>query len=470
MPQLNRRSFLAGVAALAATPAAGAPAASAEIDAVVVGAGPAGIAAARRLRSHQRSVQVVEAAARVGGRCATDTATFGVPFDLGAHWLYAPGDNPLARAAPRTGIDIYPAPRGQRMRIGRRFAREGELEDYLASLVRCSRALSEAARGKSDISAAKALPSDLGGWRRTIDFVLGAYGCGGDLADVSAADLSRSMERDTASFCRQGLGALVVRLAEGLPVRLSTPVSQIEFAPRNARVEVTTPSGRIAAKYVIVTASPNLVSSGRIAFAPELPKRQLDALAGLKTAHMEHIALDLPGNPLALQRDDLMFERADGAETAALLAGVSGSALGVVTIGGRFAAGLAAKGEAAMTEFAVEWLSGLFGTDLKKSVRRSRATRWAADPWAMGAGVYAATGAQGSRRILMEPVRDRLYFAGDALHDTLWGTVGGAWESGERSADLVLRRLGAIKDPEAAAARPDRKAPSPRRRGRKRNR
>ena len=41
----------------------------------------------------------------------------------------------------------------------------------------------------------------------------------------------------------------------------------------------------------------------------------------------------------------------------------------------------------------------------------------------------------------MEPVRDRLFFAGEAVHETLWGTVGGAWESGERAADAVLRRI-----------------------------
>ena len=38
----------------------------------------------------------------------------------------------------------------------------------------------------------------------------------------------------------------------------------------------------------------------------------------------------------------------------------------------------------------------------------------------------------------MEPVRDRLFFAGEAAHETLWGTVGGAWESGERAAEAII--------------------------------
>jgi hypothetical protein len=59
----------------------------------------------------------------------------------------------------------------------------------------------------------------------------------------------------------------------------------------------------------------------------------------------------------------------------------------------------------------------------------------------------------------MEPVRDRLFFAGEAVHETLWGTAGGAWESGERAAEAILRRMGVLKAPE-----PERKTPPRRQR------
>ena len=51
----------------------------------------------------------------------------------------------------------------------------------------------------------------------------------------------------------------------------------------------------------------------------------------------------------------------------------------------------------------------------------------------------------------MEPVQNAVWFAGEAAHETLWGTVGGAWESGERAADAVLHRLGPLKEPERRA-------------------
>jgi hypothetical protein len=167
----------------------------------------------------------------------------------------------------------------------------------------------------------------------------------------------------------------------------------------------------------------------------------------------------LPGNPLGLQRDDLVFEKSSGPRTAALLANVSGTPLSVVTVGGRFGRELVSKGEKAAVEFAVEWLTAMFGADLKRSLQRTQVTNWNAEPWALGASSVAAPGGQWARRALMEPVRGRVYFAGEALHETLWGTVAGAWESGERAANAVIRRLSGLPDI-VEAAKPEPAAPA----------
>lgn len=101
---------------------------------------------------------MLEATSAVGGRCVTDTATFDVPFDRGARWLHNADDNPVAKLARSAGMDVYPAPRGQRIRIGRRNARAGEAEDFLATLVRANRAIGDAVQGKPDAAAASVLP------------------------------------------------------------------------------------------------------------------------------------------------------------------------------------------------------------------------------------------------------------------------------------------------------------------------
>jgi flavin-dependent amine oxidoreductase/putative NAD(P)-binding protein len=455
MTHVTRRTFLATSAAFAAAPALLAPAraapvpSSGNIDVVIVGAGAAGIAAARRVVAAGRRCVVIEAADQVGGRCITDTRTFGVPYDRGARWLRAPDINPVVKLAASARLDISAAPPGQRLRIGRRFAREGEMEDFLSALVRASRAIGEAARAKADIPCAQMLPKDLGDLRPAIEFVLGPFNTSKDLNEISAYDFARATERDTDAFCRQGLGTLLARLADGLPLNLSTAATMIStWGYGNLAVQTT--KGWWRASAVIVTASTAVLAAGKIRFEPALPKRYTEAIAKLPLGSYDRIVLELEGNPLGLRNDELVFERATGNRTAALLANASGTPLCMVDVGGRFGASLAAQGEGAMTAFAIDWLADLFGTDIKKAVKRKAVTNWAKEPWVLGAFSAAAVGGQPSRRVLMEPIGTRIYFAGEAAHESLWGTVNGAWESGERAADAVLKRYG----PPPAAKRP----------------
>jgi len=440
MPIVSRRSFLAATAAALAARPSRAAVSYGDVDVAIVGAGAAGIAAARRIAAAGRRIVVIEAADRIGGRCVTDTSTFGVPVDRGAHWLHVPDVNPLTRLAPQAGVDVAPAPPGQKMRIGPRNAREGEMEDYLAALVRTTRAIAEATR-KGDVACAQALPKDLGDWRASIEFTLGPYGCSKDLGEVSAMDLARSVERDTEAFCRQGLGTLIAKLATGLPVQRGDPVTVIDLSNRTG-IEIATARGRLTARAAIVTVSTGVLLANKIKFLPELPRRQQEAAGKLTLGSYDRVILELPGNPLGLDRDDLVFEQAKDKRTAALLANVGGSPLALVDVGGTFGRELVAQGEDAMSAFALDWLVGLYGGDLRKAVRRKSVTNWNNEPWVLGASSVAAPGAQPARRILMEPLRDRLWFAGEAVHETLWGTVGGAWESGERAADAALKRFG----------------------------
>src|SRR5271154_6632522 len=198
---MTRRDFLSASAALAMTPVLGARAGAAplprEADIVVIGAGAAGIAAARRIQAANRKVIVVEAAGQIGGRCLTDTTTFELPFDRGARWMHNPDTSPMIKLARSADLDITAAPQGQKIRIGRRNARAGETEDFLAALVRANRAIDDASR-KGDVSCASALPKDLGDWAGTAEFVLGANATGKDLKDFSVMDKVRAQDRNAA--------------------------------------------------------------------------------------------------------------------------------------------------------------------------------------------------------------------------------------------------------------------------------
>jgi monoamine oxidase len=293
------------------------------------------------------------------------------------------------------------------------------------------------------------LPKDLGDWAGTAEFMLGANATGKDLKDVSVIDRSRAQDRNAVIACRQGLGTLITKLGGDLPLALSTPANRVSWSGRDVTVE--TPAGKIAARAAIITVSSNVLAAGNIKFTPDIPKRQLDAASKLSLGSYDRIALQLAGNPLGLSRDDVVIEQSTSTRTALLFANIGGSSLCCLDVAGSFGRDLSEQGEAAMAAFAVEWLTKLFGSDIAASIKKTSATRWGAAPFILGAMSSAGPGAQPSRKILTEPIGS-LFLAGEATHETLWGTVDGAWESGERAADAALRKIGGIKDTTPVAA------------------
>ena len=436
---LNRRNFIAGSAALASAPALGAVAASGETDVAIIGAGAAGIAAARKIAAAGRRFALIEASDHVGGRCVTDNRIFGVPFDRGAHWVHMPDINPVAKLAARTGLELYPAPPGQKLRIGKRNAREGEMEDYLATIVRANRAIQEAARGKADVPCMQALPKDLGDWRPAVEFVLGPFGCGKELDEISAMDFARALERDVDAYLPPGFRRAAGEARERPAGAARCRRSRACMSLRNS-VEIETARGRIMARAAIVTVSTGVLAADKIKFAPELPKRQRDAIAKLSLGAYDHVALELKGNPLQLRRTTIWCSRSRAARAprrcsrtcpARRSAWSKSPASSAASFPGR-----------ARPRWWISRPAGSptsIGADVKKAIGKTHATRWSREPFALGAFSAAAPGGQGGRKLLMEPVRERLFFAGEAVHETLWGTVGGAWESGERAADAALR-------------------------------
>ena len=187
---------------------------------------------------------------------------------------------------------------------------------------------------------------------------------------------------------------------------------------------VETPKGAITARAAIVTVSTNRDCLGRDQVHSRASQAARDAFGKLTLGSYDHIALELAGNPLGFESDDLVFEKSADAHTAAILANVSGTQLCMIEVAGTFGRDLAARGEAAMVDFAADWLAGLYGADVKKAIKRSHATRWNHEPLALGAFSAAAPGGQGARRIVAEPLQNTLWFAGEAVHET---SVGHRW-------------------------------------------
>jgi monoamine oxidase len=446
--KLTRRSALAGLVSALPCPALAGLRREPDFDVLIIGAGAAGIAAGRRLLASNKKIAILEASDRMGGRCFTDTGTFNLPYDRGACSIHLPAQSSLAKLAAQNGTELYPDPDHQQFRVRSRNGLEKnleeihsklELEEFYACRVRCYAAIAQAAAGKDDISCAKALPADLGDWRRTMEFVLGPYRFGAELTELSAKEYAVSIDRSPARLCREGVGALIGKLALGVPIKFFSPVTLVDWSERP--VALVTGEGVVTARAVIVTASTAVLASGKIRFRPNLPGAYASAFEKLKLGSYDHVALAFNGNPLGVDANEVVFERGYTTRTAALFANVHGMRLSLLTLAGRSGVELADKGENAMTDFALDWISGVFGSRAKKALLRVHATSWNKDPWTLGAFSSAPPGAQEARKALSESLNDVVWFAGEAVHQILWGTVGGAWQNGERTADAVIARL-----------------------------
>lgn len=440
---ITRRAFLAGasalpLASLGAGRALGQVPASGQVDVVIIGAGAAGIAAARRVAAAGRTYALLEATKRPGGRAVTDVAIFGRPFDLGAFRLYNPLSNPLVEIGDETGAELYSALDAARLYVNGREARESDYEDFVSSVRRGERAIGAAGDAGRDLPAARVLP-DLGPWAASAAFIMGPYTCAKELDQVSSIDFSRAEERDSGAFIRTGVGAFVASLASQLSVRFETVANSIDLGPRMA--QVFTNKGTVSGRMVIVAVPPSIINAGKLRI-PYLPARYRAAVERITLGAYDHIAFELPGNPLRLREDETVQVKAQDARPFALVARLGGSNIHMLEVGGKLAQQLADGQPQAAAGFLKEALTREFGASVAAKIGKVHHTRWSKEPFALGAWSCALPGAGNLRRAFTEVVSGRLLFAGEHAHETQWGTLHGAWNSGERAATQALRQLG----------------------------
>jgi monoamine oxidase len=306
-------------------------------------------------------------------------------------------------------------------------------------LHRASRAITAAGEAGLDLAAARTLP-DLGDWQRTVAFVLGPLATSKDLEEISTVDFARAEDQPDELVCAGGMSRVLAAAAQSLRIELGAAVTRIDSRGRGS-ITVETDRGSVRAGSVIVTASTGALNADTIRFEQPLPKRTLDALAGLTLGTHDRLIFELKGNPFGFSNDQRVIFKTNDGRTIALVGRVSGSDLAYAEFCGRFGREMSNAGNAAMADFVGEVLISHFGAESKKHMGRVNAVRWSREPWILGGGSVAAPGSGANRRILAEPIHERIFLAGEALHESWWGTVAGAWVSGERAADAALRQI-----------------------------
>jgi monoamine oxidase len=263
---------------------------------------------------------------------------------------------------------------------------------------------------------------------------------GQDDDEISIADFRAAADLDPNYFTREGFGTLVARFGQGVPVHLGTTVKRIRWDQPGVSVETT--RGTIRAKAAIVTSSPAVLAFEEIGFYPELPVAHMEACFDLPMGMLTKIPIEIRGTRLGLNPfDDLLIERHARHDIYFLCFPFETDLL-VGFVGGDFAWEMEAAGEAAGVDFVVDRLAAILGSEVKKHVGRSLMTKWGGERYMRGAYAAAQPGKAGARQVLMQPVAERIFFAGEHLAGPLIQTCGGARLSGEAVARQVVKTLG----------------------------
>jgi monoamine oxidase len=417
-------------------------------DVVVIGAGAAGLAAASALAHAGRSVLVLEARGRIGGRCWTlREPGLGVPVELGAEFIHGAPEVTLSLLR-RSGASAIDSAREQRqLRRGKlvpvdAFAeahkatsrpgvlkkRDLSFDDYLDSrkdLSRNTRSLARMMVEGFDAAdparaSARAIVEEWAGGEMGASQPRPLGGYGPLLEWLASSADSRLVHIQTQSVVHR------VRWKRGA-VEVEGRVFDEPFLARAARAIVTLPLG--------------VLQSGAVEFFPALKEKE-QALRGLASGPVVKVALRFREPFWEEKHRDVAFFHSTEASFPTYWTQLPvRTALLIAWAGGPKASRLSGRSSDELAREALAGLQGIFGSGARVDSRLQAAyvQDWEQDPYSRGAYSYVLVDGAKARGLLAAPLAHSLFFAGEAT-DTEGneGTVAGALQSGLRAARELL--------------------------------
>jgi monoamine oxidase len=445
------------------------------MDVIVIGAGAAGLAAARELADAGLSVALLEARDRIGGRCWTRTEPeLAMPIEYGAEFIHG---RPAATFSLLREFGI-----GAAKRSGTRwFVKRGELgvANRGALFAEICAAMAKVGTPRPDVMFAHYLDHRLGPHLSADSRIMAQRMVEGyDAADpqrVSARAIVQEWTaggNDVTFRPRGGYGALLGALADSLDagcvhLRLQNIVTSVQWQRGRVQVDGTS-LGRpfqVEAERAIVALPLGVLQQsptvpGAVRFTPRLQEKRA-ALASLASGPALKVILRFrrPFWELLQQgryRRAGFFQAPEAAFPTFWTAYPAPAPVLVAWAGGPRAAHLSGADSRDIIRKALDSARLLFGVgaDVDGELTGAYVHDWQRDPYARGAYSYVRVGGMGARKALGRPLRATLYFAGEAAdYEGETGTVAGALQSGVRAARELLASIG----------NPQRRAPSGRR-------
>ncbi|WP_322817283.1 NAD(P)/FAD-dependent oxidoreductase [Chloroflexus sp.] len=417
-------------------------------DVVVVGAGAAGLTAARTLHNAGARVTIVEARPRIGGRVWTERSCGPYPIELGAELIHGEHTSTVA-LAHMAGLTLDEVDRYNGLRWGTpaRLVQDLPATDPARQTITAARDVwHKLATQYADDAADRSLAAELmlRGFdpaRLPIADVVLAQTCCAELETLSCVDLAREIRGDRAGprefRLRERYDTLLNWLAQDLDIRLGSPVHAILH--QADEVQVKTLASILRAHHCIITVPVAVLAAGMIRFDPPLSASKQAAITAFRT---------LPATKHFFWFDEPLWDAGFAyAAHGGLFArwwtpahpDLSAPLICCYVTASR-AEILDRLPDDTVRTLGLAELSRILGRD--DVVRRCtgcRRYRWAHDPFARGGYAHLPPGTAWARPALAA-AEGSLHFAGEATaFDSNPQTVHGAIDSGRRAAQECLR-------------------------------